>query len=610
MINAIIEVWHSRFLAPRVRRSFNDRSDFTLAGIGAGCLWIVLLNVFALVARADAADGRLLRIDDGKDWLFVTDGDVQVKWRDSDKGIDPTTEAPWRRRRAFYTKQAFSDVTLSFKLNLRYNAQGAGRAGAILRARDSNHFYLVYFPHTAQVYRAKNFWVGVAKVEGDEYIRNIKLARVPNVPAETDRWYDVRVEAKGNRISVRVDGRNVLSVADDTYQSGLVGLAGQGLFYVSDMTVDGKAMPAAPWARSAKIQDSSFRFDLPSNIPPSGCVAPNGDVLIGAGRFLMRSKDKGRTWSKTTLPEGMSISDSGKSMIRMPDDTLKVFRKKDRSDAPAPDIMEFVSADNGLTWSGGAPAKVLGNWYDHYDKRANYIVPYGSVVRCDDGTLILFFFYDARQGAGTLDPPQTKIAGLDLTVDTWGRSACKGFAIRSTDDGRTWSAPIEIDQPRSGYKDYDKFNVPRGSISGAMDLTEITGVAIGNKIMAVVRPIYNPYMWQCWSYDSGKTWDAASSTTFPGYAESMIRLKSGVIVCAHRFPNYSVNISGDDGANWDEGTIVADSLWGMGCLVEVEPNVVLCVYMEDQLDPKANLLGQFFRVTPKGIAPISLSSGE
>ena len=82
---------------------------------------------------------------------------------------------------------------------------------------------------------------------------------VPNVPSETDRDYDVRIDVRGNRISVRVDGRNVLSVTDDTYRRGLVGLAGQGLYYFKDVRVTGTALSAPQWDRNATIPDYSFR---------------------------------------------------------------------------------------------------------------------------------------------------------------------------------------------------------------------------------------------------------------------------------------------------------------------------------------------------------------
>ena len=186
---------------------------------------------------------------------------------------------------------------------------------------------------------------------------------------------------------------------------------------------------------------------------------------------------------------------------------------------------------------------------------------------------------------------------------TWSVSHCKAYAIRSTDGGKSWSAPVDLDQPTWWDRDEPTGQIPRGKIPGSLDLTEPTGVAIGNTVTVLVRPIYSSTMWQCWSYDAGKTWDAASRTTFPGYAQSILRLKSGAILCAHRFPQYTVNISYDDGLNWDDGTIIDYPAWAQGCMIEVEPDVVLCTYQNFQrVWP---LLAQLFRVTPEGIKSIS-----
>ena len=590
---------------------------------GIACL-IAVLGSSALAHAAD--DQYPLTIGDGQDWHFMTGGDVQVDWRDTSNvgvHINPTVEALYQRKQAFYTKHAFDDFTIEYKVDLRYNAQGAGRAGAILRAQDPNHYYVVYLPHTAQIYRSKNFYVAVAKVEGDGYIRNIKLAWVPNVPSETDRNYDVRVDVRGNRISVRIDGRNVLSVTDDTYRSGLVGLAGQGLFYFKDVKVTGTAVAAPKWDRKATIPNYSFRLPVGSKYMPSGCIAPNGDVLIGAGRALLRSSDKGKTWTKTQLPEHMShIHDYGSPMFRTPDDRLVVLSKRSKKlpdelarlkasgdegsvweEGPTPHIMRHESTDSGDTWSEGVPGKVLGNWTDEH-RNHNEISQYGSVVQTADGTLVLFCYAGYPR---TVDKAamRTEVRGRKIDIHTWGSYDYKAFAIRSTDGGLTWSAPIEIDQPRAGATRYAEQDVPRGAITGAFDFTEVTGVAIGNRIMATVRPIFGSLMWQCWSDDSGDNWDAASRTTFPGHAQFMIRLDSGAILCAHRFPNLSINISRDDGLNWDEGAIVADELWAMGCMIEIEPDLVLCVYMENLLSDDANLLAQFFRVTPDTIVPVA-----
>jgi hypothetical protein len=61
---------------------------------------------------------------------------------------------------------------------------------------------------------------------------------------------------------------------------------------------------------------------------------------------------------------------------------------------------------------------------------------------------------------------------------------------------------------------------------------------MGNKVTVLIRPVYSPTMWQCWSDNAGASWDAAARTTFPGYAQSMVRTRCGTIVVAHRYPHY------------------------------------------------------------------------
>ena len=65
-----------------------------------------------------------------------------------------------------------------------------------------------------------------------------------------------------------------------------------------------------------------------------------------------------------------------------------------------------------------------------------------------------------------------------------------------------------------------------------------------------------------------------------------------------------MNVSRDDGLNWDAGTIIDYPVWGMGCIVEVEPEVLLCTYMNaERAQP---LLAQSVRVLRDGVAPIAV----
>ena len=82
--------------------------------------------------------------------------------------------------------------------------------------------------------------------------------------------------------------------------------------------------------------------------------------------------------------------------------------------------------------------------------------------------------------------------------------------------------PIQIDQPQWTGK--------RANVAGALDFTEATGVAIGNTITVLIRPIHSVMMWQCWSHDSGATWEPAVRAPFPGYAQYRGPVK-GMYMC-------------------------------------------------------------------------------
>jgi len=543
-----------------------------------GAVLSVGTNSIGYAAGESGSQAVRLTIGDGGNWHFLNG-----EWSEDDEGIITPPDKPNLHSRTFYTADEYTDLVAEFEFNGNYRETGTGAAGLVFRAQDANHFYMLYFPWGGQQLRAKHFWVQLMKVEGDGYLRSIKSVWIPAVPSETDRWFKVRLEVKGPTMEVWVDGRHALQVSDDTYKRGVVGLAGYGWYFFRNVQITGEALPLKDWDADQEIPVHHFTVGLDSQNMPSGCVAPNGEVLLAAGNQLVRSNDKGRTWSEPeTLPEKLGkVTDYGNTLFCTSKGRLMVqlWRNREATGKPEPEIQISESTDNGHTWSDPVPSQVASGW----PELPAALTCYGPLVETADGTLLRFLLGGAKEESKFTD------------VRTWGSIHCKAYAIRTTDGGKSWSAAIELDRPSwSG--------TPRGEIPGSLDFTEPTGVAIGNRLTVLIRPVYSPMMWQCWSDDAGANWDAACRAPFPGYAQSMVRTQSGAIVCAHRYPQYSVNVSYDNGLNWDEGTVIDYPAWAMGCLVEVEPNVVLCTYMNGQRNMP--LLAQLFRVTPKGIEPM------
>ena len=263
----------------------------------------VLSVLLVSSGRAQTPSTLAIDLDDASQWRFLG-GD----WERKDDGVVYPPNRMHLHSRAFYVAKAFDDVTVEFDYFASYRDNGEGNAGLILRAQDGRRFYWVQLPWGGQAYRAKNYWAAVGVLNGDEYVRNVKLAYVPNVPSETDRWYHVKVVAVGPRIRVWVDGRRALDVTDDTYRSGFIGLAGYGYYGFRNIRVQGEAVDAPAWddrglAKAWLSSDKTGLREPAVELPelagshmPTACIAPNGDVLVAGTGKMIRSTDKGRTW--------------------------------------------------------------------------------------------------------------------------------------------------------------------------------------------------------------------------------------------------------------------------------------------------------------------------
>ena len=171
-----------------------------------------------------------------------------------------------------------------------------------------------------------------------------------------------------------------------------------------------------------------------SQIQPSLVVAPNGDVLLAAGYTMLRSKDKGRTWGKPeTLPTKLAgITDGLNAMFCTKNKRLLVqfFRHAKSESGTPPGIGILESTDNGKTWSDFVQSKVPDKGWP-----AEKLNPYGPLVETANGALLRFLHYGV-----------TSNSKFD-EVSTWGALHVRGCVIRSTDGGKSWSGPIELDRP-------------------------------------------------------------------------------------------------------------------------------------------------------------------
>ena len=503
-----------------------------------------------------------LRIGDGGDWQFVTS-----QWSDAGDAIKGARTGDGQGLQgyclAFQKTKAYRDLEARFTVRM---PTGHADIGFIVRAQDPTHYYLVHFPQSGQGYRAQHFWAALSKADGSGYLRFIKLVHVPRVASNPyGIGHRARVKVTGNRFQVWLNDHPAFDVTDDTYASGRVGLAGFTDFAHGEVTVSGTPVEAGAWnAGVPQVRNWIVPFPQCGGQQGGASVtkAPNGDVLCaftgGDKRWLGRSTDNGRTWA------------AREASARMPGDLMLLQDGRLVSISVAHGAGAWsASMDNGLTWEEPTPITPSGPWPSDPAQ-----ISTGWPLQLRDGTLIRFGL--GRHSTWT-DP-----------ITKWGAVHCQAFAIHSTDGGRTWSTPANLDGDRDDL--------------GNLDLTEPVGFETSEDgvIMCMIRPIYSPWMWETWSRDGGKTWGPCLRGPFPGYAPSnAVRTRSAVAMFPTRFPGLTMHSTRDDGMTWTHDYIDT-SIWAMGSMYEIEDDLVLFVYMDSWRD---KLRAQRVRVTDHGLMP-------
>ena len=506
-------------------------------------------------------DGNRLR-EGGRD-VFQTDGSLQG----------------YQLR--FNTDRAYRDFEANFTISM---PSGHADIGLIVRAQDPRHYYLVHFPQSGQSFRAQHFWGAVSKADGSGFLRILSLRHIRRVASNPfGLRHQVKVRAAGSRIQVWVNGFEAMEVVDDSYQEGYLGLSGFCSHRHGRVRITGEPVEDPPPFDTSNVQPPNWFEpfgDLGGrHVVPKAALTPRGNLVClvhaAGGYRLARSDDRGRTWMVRDAPEAFATGVYGDDygtlytdLQSLDDGTMVAIHLAAKEGEELPNGFRAVSADDGLTWTR-AELKSEVPW-----KRGTKSLSTGWMFRLRNGDLIRFGLGSHRESGG----PITK----------WGSVHVQGFAIRSSDGGVTWSAPANLDGDEGTM--------------GNLDLTEPVGFERADgKLMALIRPVYSPWMWETWSHDGGRTWGPCVRGPFPGYAPSVpVRTESGVVMFPVRFPGLTIHSTTDDGMTWDGGgggTYIDTSIWAMGSMVEVEPNLVLFLYM-DSFGGKTR--AQYIRVLPDG----------
>ena len=507
----------------------------------------------------------MLTIGDGGNWAFVNGS-----WKDGEAGELTPPDGADVQYMAVAHRQAYSDFEATFRFKMRDPWDGAR---LLFRLQDGGRYYAFEIPYGGQQSRVRHFWAGVVVADGTCLQRYLDFKLVPGITPRLDHWYEARIECRGSRIRTWIEGRPVSDVIDETYTSGRIGLMaivspGTRTARFADVRVSGATVepgalsrpepPPPYWITPCTSVDKANYQSYPAIIRTAGgeLIAeitfgnPNGGGV--KYRKWVRSSDHGRTWSApeeppASLPGGISYYNA--PFVRN-DGTMVLIRCNSEGD-PQEAMHTFESTDSGQTWTGPHRMNVQGTWPADFSLPAH---AHCRPIRLSDGTLLFTVF--CKISAATHFQQQ---------VST-------NFAFRSTDDGRTWSAPVRTDAN----------NMPFEKWFYAATLSE-AGIAETEPdvVVGLSRPAVDPYMWQVGSLDGGQTWEPAAYAPFPGYCISLTRTDNGALLAVTRYPYLAAHVSWDGGRTWDQGTILDYAGWANHSAIQVEPNVVLVIYMGD-----------------------------
>ena len=495
---------------------------------------------------------------------------------------------------AFPSREVLTDSELSLEFQTFY--WSVTNLSIILRAQDDRRFYCVQFNDMGR--KGSSYAVRLYVQDGSGYRRDIAsgFAPHPELPERwvqhgpkpeewgeaTPGWMKARVLAEGNRIRVFMDGKQVLEALDETYGAGRAGVMARGPVKMRRLSIRGRrGRPDAPWSAAGEEHPRYFYpYPDPDKVYgdnqtyPGVCRTAEGDLLVWMSvngdphRFndflLVRSRDEGRSWGEPVLVE--KLPDGGRPgfFFGHRDGRLScLYTYGWKSEVAGPKVA--FSEDEGRTWTPALPLEVSGKPL-YAAAREGEIGPYSPITRYSDGTLLQFYYHVQTVAGGS--------------VESNAERRDRSLAIRSTDDGRTWTGPY--------YLDPENF-----------DSNECMGVECSDgSIVAFARTLRAPFMWMSRSRDKGLTWSRQMPSDCTGECPQLLRHSSGVLIMGSRGAGIFMKTSVDEGRSWSRETRVSLCSGMMG-LTEMKDGRVLVVFHEAYRTP-TRIRGHYMRVNADG----------
>jgi len=583
------------------------------------CGWIGVLAIglmYCLPASADGETGNLAVINTelrGHEdrWTFVG----RSEWTQDTAGIIncPTWrfatddllnywphEQDDRQREdfAFLHDASVGDMEMSVKIKL-YSQTTYGKI--LFHSQDSRRCYVL---QVRNVYEKDIYELALWVQNEDGFGRRLGqgLAGTTDIrtyAGQKPKWDTIRVTTTGSRIEAWLNSDRVISVNDDTFRAGAIGLGSLGRIQYKDLHLKGKILPwEKPWASVTgdtppfvyPFESDTADLTKPTNPTgswPSGIVLDNGEIILfrdvqrsgdfAGGTMMVTSRDHGRTWSdeaflgtmnlywpfqhkdgRLSALTSVTLDKDGKIITKMTTEMHKAVDEGRMTVRQEPMIV--YSDDHGKTWGPPQPFNADGKPLSTYGR----FWIYQGFQRLSDGTVIW-----CPYGGKTENTVAEK-----RTNQT--------FVVRSEDDGRTWSAPIAVEESH--------YDTNEGAVA-ELD---------SGDLLMFMRSVRSPYMWKARSQDKGRTWLPLERTNITLDCPQFRRHSSGLLVLQTR--GGAVQISEDDGESWGPVWNIGHAVH-MGCLLETADGALLVVHLDAGFAAITKVRASRIRVTAKGVGP-------
>ncbi|HJN09053.1 MAG TPA: sialidase family protein [Pirellulaceae bacterium] len=511
------------------------------------------LLITGAIARADELAIAPSR-DRANDWALLTD---TAKLGEDDLVLDGRIE----QSTAIYKHKQWADFTLSAKFLVDPAPSGVLACGFMFRAMDSENYYYVHFDRNQAILvrsTPQASWGEIQRISG------------LNKPA--GEWHHALVEANGNKIRVTLNGKLFYEATDNALKKGHIGFyAVQGVAHVKDIVISGKAEPSN---REFKKRPSYLRFvekDAGAGgyeAFPDVCRLDDGRLMCvyyagyahvslpnekhprGGQVSCSFSGNEGRTWSESRVVYDGPHDDRDPSVVQLADGTiLSNFFSLSRSKQPGKS-REFdgsflvASKDRGRTWS--APRMI------------NREHACSSPIRLLKNGELILGMYGERDGVAY------------------------GGVVRSSDQGKTWSAMNRMDN-NGAYLDAET------------DIIQLKDEGL----YAALRGGKGAQMHWSRSSDNGRTWTVCEPIGFSGHCPYFHRTTGGTILLAHRIPATSLHYSLDECQTWSDNVQVDSSGGAYPSMVNLKDGSVLIVFYEE--GGQSNIRARRFKASMQGI---------